>query len=155
MKIAHGASVLVTDGRKALLLRNEGDTRFSNLQLVQKWQQRVEADRDLKSDGPGRAFSSHDNGTRRSSYSETNFHDAAESQFLSELGDLLHDALSKGDFSELVIVAPPRALGELRKQLGDDVRKMVVAEIDKDLVKHPIAEIERILAQYVKPDVTA
>jgi hypothetical protein len=36
----------------------------------------------------------------------------------------------------------------IRRQLG-------VTETGKDLVKYPIAEIERILAQYAKPDVTA
>lgn len=155
MEVPHDASVVVTDGRKALLLRNEGDTRFSNLQLVQKWQQRMDADRNLKSDGPGRSFGSYAGGTRRSSYSETNFHDLAENQFLSELAGVLHDKASNGELRDLVIVAPARALGELRRHLNDEVVGLVVAEIAKDLVKHPIAEIEYLLAQYTKSNVAA
>jgi len=34
-----------------------------------------------------------------------------------------------------VLIAPPRALGELRKSLPDKVRKMVTVEIDEDLTK--------------------
>lgn len=148
MKVPHNASVVVTDGRKALLLRNEGDTRFSNFQLVQKWQQRVEADRNLKSDGPGRSFSSHDRGTRRSSYSETDLHELAENQFLSEIAHALHGKAACGDLGQLVIVAPPRALGELRKYLSDDLAELVIAEIAKDLVKHSIADIEQLISKY-------
>lgn len=154
MEIAHDTSVLVTDGRKALLLRNEGDARFSNLKLAWKWEQRLKADREMKTDGPGRSCSSHDGG-RRSSYSETNYHDAAESQFLSELANALQEQVSRGDLKEFVIVAPPRALGGLRAHFGKGLRNMVVAEIDKDLVKHPIVEIERLLAQYASASITA
>jgi protein required for attachment to host cells len=154
MDITHDVSVLVTDGRKALLLRNEGDARFSNLKLVQKWEQRLKADREMKTDGPGRSCSSHDGG-RRSSYSEANYHDAAERQFLLELGNALQEQVSSGDLKEFVIIAPPRALGELRAHLGKGLRDMVVGEIDKDLVKHPIVEIERLLAQYAGASVTA
>jgi protein required for attachment to host cells len=45
----------------------------------------------------------------------------------------------------LVIIAPPRALAELRRAIHADVKARVIAEIDKDLTKHPIAEIERHL----------
>jgi protein required for attachment to host cells len=45
----------------------------------------------------------------------------------------------------LVIVAPPRALADLRGAIHADVKARIVAEIDKDLTKHPIAEIERHL----------
>jgi protein required for attachment to host cells len=41
--------------------------------------------------------------------------------------------------------APPRTLADLRKAMQPDVRKRVIAEIDKDLTKHPIFEIERHL----------
>jgi len=36
----------------------------------------------------------------------------------------------------LVVIAPPRALADLRKAFHDDVKKKIIAEIDKDLTKH-------------------
>ena len=45
----------------------------------------------------------------------------------------------------LVVAAPPRTLAELRHALPADVRKQNSAEIDKDLTKCPIAEIEKHL----------
>jgi len=44
------------------------------------------------------------------------------------------------------VVAPPRALADLRKSLHPDVKKKIIAEIDKDLTKHPIDQIEKHLA---------
>lgn len=49
------------------------------------------------------------------------------------------------------MVAPPRTLGELRKHIRRDVADRVKAEIAKDLVKHPIAAIEQLLARYPEP----
>jgi protein required for attachment to host cells len=45
----------------------------------------------------------------------------------------------------LVIAAPPRTLADLRHKFHPDVQKRIIAEIDKDLTKHPISEIERHL----------
>jgi protein required for attachment to host cells len=42
----------------------------------------------------------------------------------------------------LVIVAPPRTLADLRRAFHADVQKRIVAEVGKDLTKHPVAEIE-------------
>ena len=41
------------------------------------------------------------------------------------------------------MVAPPRTLAELRHVFHADVKKRIIAEIDKDLTKHPVWEIEK------------
>jgi hypothetical protein len=46
---------------------------------------------------------------------------------------------------ELIVVAPPRTLAELRLAFHPDVKSCIVAEVNKDLTKHPIIEIERHL----------
>jgi len=40
---------------------------------------------------------------------------------------------------------PPRILGSLRRALGPTAAAAVAAEVGKDLTKHPIHEIERLL----------
>ena len=47
----------------------------------------------------------------------------------------------------LVVVAPPKTLAELRKAFHSDVKNRIVAEIDKDLTKQPVYEIEKHLAE--------
>ena len=45
----------------------------------------------------------------------------------------------------LIVVAPPRTLAELRNAFHSDVKACVVAEINKDLTKHSLGEIEKHL----------
>jgi protein required for attachment to host cells len=45
----------------------------------------------------------------------------------------------------LVIVAPPRTLADLTHALPRGIRELTLAEIDKDLTKIPVYEIERHL----------
>ena len=45
----------------------------------------------------------------------------------------------------LIVVAPPRALADLRNAFHADVRSRILAEIDKDLTNHPIYDIEKRL----------
>ena len=56
----------------------------------------------------------------------------------------------RGAFQRLILVAPPRALGELRDSLPEAVRDRVVGELDLDLTKATPetveAHIERFLA---------
>jgi protein required for attachment to host cells len=42
-------------------------------------------------------------------------------------------------------VAPPRTLAELRLAFHPDVKACIVAEVNKDLTKHPVDEIEKHL----------
>ena len=152
MHLQHEASVLVTDGREALLFRNNGDAEFPDLHLVKKWEQQLEPDHALKSGPPGRAFGSHDHGMRRSSYEETNFHAQAKVDFARLVAEFLDAQLAAGAIHELILVAPPRTLGEIRKHARPATSKLIRAEIDKDLVRHPVAHIESLLAAYPEPE---
>lgn len=151
MFASHGVSVLVTDGRKALLLRNQGDPEFPNLQWVRKWEHASPSDRSLKVAAPGRSFSSIGHGSRRSAYSETDFHTQAEAGLASSMADHMNRKIKEGTIESLIIVAPPRTLAVLRNHLSTEASSKVTGEIAKDLVKHPIADIERILAAYREP----
>lgn len=45
------------------------------------------------------------------------------------------------EFDRLVVAAPPKLLGALREGLPERLARSVVAELDKDLVKVPLAEL--------------
>jgi len=55
----------------------------------------------------------------------------------------LDQAAQDRSFKRLVIAAPPRALGVLRKKLTSKVLALVIGEIDKDLAQLTTKEIER------------
>jgi protein required for attachment to host cells len=65
--------------------------------------------------------------------------------FAKEIAERLETGRTSGQFQKLVLMAPPAFLGVLREQLGDEVRKLVVEEIAKDLVTHTVDEVREHL----------
>jgi len=51
----------------------------------------------------------------------------------------------------MVVVAPPRFLGELRSFLPPQLQGLVAAEIAKDLTKSPPHELQRHLTELLQP----
>ena len=51
----------------------------------------------------------------------------------------------RNDFDALAIVAPPKALGVLKKCLHKEVEKRVICTIDKEMTGRPIPHIEAML----------
>jgi protein required for attachment to host cells len=76
----------------------------------------------------------------------TDWHDAAEADFLRGLALKLDGLVLAQGVANLFIVAPPKALGILRQHLTPAVRQVLSAEIPKDFVKLPTIEIERRLS---------
>lgn len=140
MQIPHNAAVLVADGRKMLFLRNEGDEAYPNLVVEHAEAQSNPKDGDQKSDAPGLSYSSA--GSGRSTMDETDFHQLGEDRFASDAAELLKRRALAHEFESLIIVAPPRTLGELRKHYHSEVSSRITGELDKDLTNHPIPEIE-------------
>jgi len=143
MQVPHKTFVVVADGKKMLFFRNEGDAEYPRLVVERKREQDNPPDRDQKSDAAGRVFSSV--GPRRSAMEEVDFHQHAEDRFAAETAEMLKARALRNDYDALVVVAPPKTLGELRKHYHKEVEKRLVAEVPKDLTNVPVAEIEKIL----------
>ena len=144
MQVPHNTFVVVADGRKMLFFRNEGDSEFPKLQVERKQVQENPADRDQKTDAPGHTFDA-SGGAGRSAYEEVDFHQLEEDRFAAETAEMLKKRALRNEYDSLIIVAPPRTLGELRKHYHKEVEKRLSAEVAKDLTGHPVAEIEKIL----------
>ena len=147
MNLPNNTLVLVADGGKMLFLRNHGDAVKMDLRVEAHREQDNPPNRDQASDAPGRSFASAGVGSRRSTMEETDFHQIKEDRFAAEAADLLRERALGGDFKTLVVVAPSRTLGELRKHYHKEVASRIVEEIDKDLTGHPIDEIEAALTR--------
>lgn len=143
MQVPHNSCVLVADGKKLLLFRNEGDGFLPKLEVERKQEQSNPATRDQKSDGAGRAFAFAGIGSH--AYSETDFHQLEEDRFAAEAAEMLNRRALRNEFDALIVVAPPRTLGELRKHYHKEVERRLSGEVAKDLTRHPVSEIERIL----------
>ena len=143
LSIQPGEWVIVCDGAKALVLENAGDAKFPNLKMRDVYERKALATHELGSDAPGRTHSSLGHG--RSSVEQTDWHDQAETAFLTELAQKLELAVTTHQVKSLIVVAPPRALGVMRQHYGHALKSAVRAELDKDFVKMPVHEIEKHL----------
>ena len=144
LKIRQGDWVVVCDGKKALVLENVGDERFLNLKTREIHEHPDPKTHEQGTDAPGRAFSSV--GAIRSAMDQTDWHEQEEQRFLHKLVGRLDAAVNAGTTKSLILVAPPRALGVLRRAYSHNLRNALRAEIDKDFVKMPVHEIEKHLA---------
>ncbi len=143
LKLKQGAWVVVCDGRKTIVLENVGDAEYPDLRTRSALEVEDASTATLGTDRPGRT--QHSVGTARSAMDQTDWHDQEEQEFLKALATRLDRAVQAKEVSHLVIVAPPRALGVLRKAFSQHVKDAMVAEIDKDLASHPVPDIEKHL----------
>ena len=143
LKIRQGEWVVVCDGAKALVLENQGDEKFPNLRTREVYEQKAAKTHEQGTDAPGRSVNSV--GAMRSAMDQTDWQTLEEQRFAAEIAQVLQVLVRERNIEQLVIAAPPRTLAELRRSLHDEVKKRVIAEIDKDLTNQPVDEIQRVL----------
>lgn len=78
---------------------------------------------------------------------ETDFHRLAEDRFADEAAAILNKRALANAFDKLIIVAPPKTLGELRGHYHKELESRLVGEVAKDLTGHPVPDIERIVSE--------
>jgi protein required for attachment to host cells len=140
VRIARDTWVLVADGRKAIILRNKGNEEHPDLRVQQVHEAPPNpATHHQGADRPPRVVSI----GRRSTIEQTDWHEVAERRFAGEVAARLNAADRELPIKALVVVAPPKTLAELRAAFSAEIRQVIVAEINKDLTRHPIPEIER------------
>jgi protein required for attachment to host cells len=142
--LPHDAWILVGDGRRALLLRNAGTPQRPSLDVLNVLRDgKNPPTREQGAERPGRVMQSLTG--IRSAVEQTDWHEIVEKNFAREIAGKLNSAAHAGRFQRLVLIAPPRTLSELRAHLHPESKKRIIVEIDKDLTKHPVPEIARLL----------
>ena len=142
-KLTRGTWVLIADGEKALFLRNDLDEMNPDLNVVRAETQENPSDAQQGTEPPGRM---QDTGVQQmSAVQEPDWHELAKDRFAGDLADMLYSYAHKNTFSRLVVCAPAKVLGELRKHYHKEVQHRIVAEVDKDFTNHPLDEVEKLL----------
>ncbi|MEO5806529.1 host attachment protein [Devosia sp.] len=128
MHLPHGTTVAVADGEKLILLRNQGDE--AKLELA------VQPDLDVTPVNAGA-------GGHRNSSGERDGGQQAEDNFSAGVVGALNQQVLQGQIKNLVVIASPRNLGELRKHYHKALSAILLGEMDKDLTGHSVADIEK------------
>jgi protein required for attachment to host cells len=150
MPLPHNALVLVADGTKHLFLRNHGDENQIDLRMESHDARQDRKERYFRTDAPGTMKQSF--GFGHSTYEETDFQQQEEDRWIAEAADELKARALRNDFDALAIVAPPKALGFLKKCLHKEVERRVVCTVNKEMSGRPIPDIEALLNGHTTPE---
>jgi protein required for attachment to host cells len=143
MPLPHDALVLVADGRKMLFFRNHGDENQIDLRTEAHDAREERKDREIKTDAPGTTKQSA--GYGRSTYEEADFQQQEEDRWIKDAADELKARALRNDFDALAIVAPPKALGMIKKSLHKEVERRLMFTLNKEMSGRPIPDIEALL----------
>ena len=156
MAIPHGALVLVADGRKTLFFRNHGDSGMIDLRTEAHEERADPMNRDIKTDAPGTAAvraSSGNGDVFRSTMEETDFHQQSEDRWIKDAAEEVNRRALRNDFDALVVVVPPKALGQFRKKLHKEAERRLILTVNKEMTDRPIPDIEELLVGEGAPPV--
>jgi protein required for attachment to host cells len=140
MLLPHGTTIVVTDGQKLGLFRNAGTELHMALTELPR--------PDVHGDVEGAARHQHtgqDNKDERRLQDRRLDKDLQEASFESAVARWLNHEIATGKIGPLFIVAPPRALGELRLHYGEALKMKLVGELAKEHTHDTMHFLEQVL----------
>jgi protein required for attachment to host cells len=133
--------IVLADGRRALVLQRRAGAGLEPVPGGELHGDVHRRSREIDSDRPGRSGDS--TGPHRHAMEpRSDPHQHEESVFVKSVADWLDERLRAGAFERLIVVAPPRALGDMRQAYSPAIRAAIQAELAKDLLGTPIPDIE-------------
>ena len=148
--LSHNARVLVTDGGRATVFRNAGQVGHPDLVPFKSYHQDNPPNREQASDKPSIVMESV--GYGRSTAEQPDYHQMTEDRFVKDIATDMEKDLAAGEFTEIIVVAPPVALGVWRKAARPALAKVTLMEINKDLTKHNPQSIAAIVVKALEGD---
>ena len=140
MQCPHDATIIVTDGQKLRLFRNTGTEAHMALTELPR--------PDVRGDVEGAARHEHtgqDNQDRQRLHDRRLDKDYQEASFESAVAKWLNHEIATGNIGPLFIIAPPRALGELRLHYGEALKRNLVGEWAKEHTRDTVQVLEQAL----------
>jgi protein required for attachment to host cells len=141
--------IAIADGEHARFVQPDADNVLRTVGALDSAAAHQRS-RDLGTDRPGRSMESgtpmhHGLGQKH------DLHVMAKENFLWLVAQELNAAVARGEFDELLIVAPPRGMRDLREALNSATEQKLVGALEKDLVKTPDHELWPHLKEWVSP----
>ncbi|MEQ8192965.1 MAG: host attachment protein [Rhodospirillales bacterium] len=123
--------VVVADGARAVLLLNEGPGKGLT-PLTGELRQPAKPTREIGTDRPGRVQESADS-SRHAMEPRVDWHRFEKQHFAEKIAAMLDTAAEKKEMDRIVLVAPAKTLGDLRKAINGQTAALVRNEVAKDL----------------------
>lgn len=134
MQLAHGTIVAVADGAKLTLYRNGGSDGAPHLVAI---------------GSPGVGDHTSNAGVRHhGGAANPSDRQLDEDGFAAATAGVLNTMALANEIDALVVIAPPKTLGELRKHWHKVTAGKVVAEVGKEMTGASVAEVAALLAKH-------
>jgi protein required for attachment to host cells len=122
--------VAVADGEKLSLFRNTGTEISMSLTVA--------AEPEVEAATPSA-------GGHHSSSANPDDKQLAEDGFAKGITEMLNQQVLTHGVTNVVVIAAPRTLGEMRKHYHKKLEDVLLREISKDLTGHSVADIEKTI----------
>jgi protein required for attachment to host cells len=126
MLIPHGTVIALVDGKNFELYRNGGNEAEPELTAITS---------------PALDSSNHSGGGHHSSAGNHADHLVAEDAHANAAVQWLNSQVLGHKIDSLVVIAPPRTLGEMRRHYHKQTERAIISELDKDLIGQNPAQI--------------
>ena len=136
---------VIADGGRARFVARDDEGAFRTLSSFVSTELHKSA-HELGKDRPARVKESA-SPARSAIEPRRDLHEAAKEDFIAAVAETLASEQKDGKFDELVLVAPPGVIAELKGSLSKPTAQVVVKELHKDLTKVPDHELTSHLAQ--------
>jgi protein required for attachment to host cells len=133
MKVPHKAHIALVDGERFLLLRNDGPMFEPKLSVLEEPA--------LDPSNFSAAVIDQDDANQWKA--KINLEELAHGAAVAEW---LNAKAIAGEFEDLVVIADPKTLGEMRRHYHPELQKRLATELDKALAHEPLDKIEKVLA---------
>jgi protein required for attachment to host cells len=137
--------IVAADSSRARILQVAGRRQLVEVENLMNPEGRLH-NREINTDAKGR-FAGPDRPGGHSSDDEERTVEHYNELFAKRVAGYLDKARNDQRYERLVLVAAPKILGQLRKELGKEVEKLVVDQLDKDLAWFNAREIEQYFAK--------
>ncbi|MBL4758532.1 MAG: host attachment protein [Rhizobiales bacterium] len=141
--------ILIADGARARILINKGYGSGLEPALDEEFIADNRPSNKLTSDRPGRTFDSSGQG-RHAMETPTDPHRHEQQIFAQSLAHLLEEHRLKKSYEQLIIVAAPKTLGDLRAEFTKPVSDMIINTLDKDLTKVAIHDLPDHFVDFIR-----
>jgi protein required for attachment to host cells len=138
--------IVTADASRARILQVAGrENALTEVEDLVNPQGRMH-NREINSDAAGR-FRGPDRPGGHASDDENRTVDHHAELFAKRVGEFLDKARNERRYERLYLVAAPKFLGQLRKELGKETEKLVVDDLAKDLSWFNVRELEDYVAR--------
>lgn len=135
--------VVVANGNKYIILHNLGWRDHLDLRVLKHDEIDVPQTQELARDRAGRQPNRFGPGV--SGFKQFDEHEARETEFAKQLVAKLNQRAEEKQFKDIVIIADPDTLGEMRPTYSHQLKERLAGEIPKDLTNLTISDIEAVV----------